>query len=90
MPVLTLLGERHAERMTASVLTQAGLPEWIAQTPEEWVEKGRTWTERQEELAALREALREKVKRSALCDGQWFTREVEAAYREMWRRTVTN
>ena len=36
VPVLTLRGQRHATRMAASILTQVGLTEMIAATPEEY------------------------------------------------------
>jgi predicted O-linked N-acetylglucosamine transferase (SPINDLY family) len=86
VPVLTLAGNRHAARMVASVLTQLGITDWIARTPEEYTAKAACWSGRIDELAALRSSLRERMRISPLCDGQRFTRELEAAYRQMWRR----
>ncbi len=41
-------------------------------------------------LAALRRDLRPAMAASPLCDANRFTRDVEAAYREMWRRWCVN
>ncbi len=82
VPVLTLKGNRHAGRMTASVLTQTGLTEWIVKSGEEWVEMGRTIAGRIDELGLLRVSLRDKLRKSPLCDGQQFTRLLEEAYWE--------
>ncbi|MDB4980414.1 MAG: putative O-linked N-acetylglucosamine transferase, family [Myxococcales bacterium] len=86
VPLLTLRGARPAGRMAASVLTAAGLPELVAETPAAFVALARAHAGAPEGLAALRASLRERVRRSALCDGITFTRGLEAAYRALWRR----
>jgi predicted O-linked N-acetylglucosamine transferase (SPINDLY family) len=86
VPVVTLLGDRHAGRMVASVLMQVGLDEFIAPTPEEYVRQAAALAEDPERLAGLRSGLRERVRKSPLCDGATFTRQLEAAYRDLWRR----
>ncbi len=86
VPVLTLRGTRHAGRMAASILTDAGLPGWIAETPAQYVGLAREQAANAEKLAALRATLRDQVARSPLCDGLAFTRRLEEAYRWIWRR----
>jgi protein O-GlcNAc transferase len=86
VPVITLRGNRHAGRMVASVLTQIGLPDFIAESPEQYVEKAVQAAQDIERLAKLRSELRDLVKNSPLCDGKKFARNLEAAYREMWVR----
>jgi predicted O-linked N-acetylglucosamine transferase (SPINDLY family) len=86
VPVLTLLGGRHAGRMSASVLAAAGLAECVAKTPEDYVALASRWAGDMGRLAALRAGLREQVRRSPLCDGRAFTTELEAVYRQLWRR----
>jgi predicted O-linked N-acetylglucosamine transferase (SPINDLY family) len=85
VPVLTLLGDRHAGRMVASVLTRLGLTDYIARTPEEFVAKAVELAADLPSLADLRGRLREAMRASPLCDGATFTRHLEAAYREMWQ-----
>jgi predicted O-linked N-acetylglucosamine transferase (SPINDLY family) len=86
VPVVTWYGNRFAGRMAASVLTVLGLPEFIARTPEQYVELAARWATDLEGLARLRGRLREQMRTSPLCDGQAFTRGLEAAYRGLWRR----
>lgn len=86
VPVITLAGERHAGRVGLSLLTQLGLTELIAKTPDEYVRLAVALAGNRERLAALRAGLRERMRRSPLCDAQSFTRDLEAAYREMWHK----
>jgi protein O-GlcNAc transferase len=86
VPVLTLWGGRPTGRMAASVLAAVGLPELVAETPAAFVALARAHAHAPEGLAALRAGLRERVRRSALCDGVTFTRGLEAVYRALWRR----
>ena len=39
VPVLTVPGPRPASRSAASILTTVGLPEWIASTPSDYVQR---------------------------------------------------
>lgn len=86
VPVVTLRGASHAGRMVSSVLTQLGLTEWIAETPEQYVALAKRMAEDLAVLATLRRTLRERMVASLLCDGPRLAREVEAAYRDAWRQ----
>jgi predicted O-linked N-acetylglucosamine transferase (SPINDLY family) len=88
VPVLTLLGNRHAGRMVAGVLTRLGLTDLIAGTPEGFVARAVELANDPDRLAWLRAGLRERMRASPLCDGNTFTRQLETAYREMWLRWV--
>ena len=85
VPTITLRGQTHAGRMVASVMTHAGLADWVAETPDEYVTLAVQWSKNVAKLAALRAGLCEKVRRSKLCDGPGFARQLEEAYRTMWR-----
>lgn len=84
VPVLTLYGNRHAARLTAAVLTAVGLTETIAATPAEFVARAAALARREDHLAELRAGLRERV-RASLCDGRRAARQMEEAYRRLWR-----
>jgi predicted O-linked N-acetylglucosamine transferase (SPINDLY family) len=85
VPAVTLAGDRFVSRMSTSHLTAAGLDEYVASSREEYVEKAILCASDLSRLRALRAGLRDQVARSPLCDGTGFTRELEAAYRRMWR-----
>lgn len=84
VPVVTLRGDRPAGRESAGILTTLGLPELIAESPDEYVRIARDLASSPERLAQLRTGLRERM-RQQLCDGAAFTRRLEDAYQQMWR-----
>jgi predicted O-linked N-acetylglucosamine transferase (SPINDLY family) len=85
VPVLTLCGDRPASRNSASILARAGLNDWVAQSAEEYVALAARLPRELDRLAQLRFDLRDRM-RTTLCDAGTFTRELEKAYRAMWRR----
>jgi len=90
VPVVTLRGDRHAGRVGASLLTQVQLPDLIAGTLAEYVEIAAALAHNPARLGDLRSSLRSRVAASPLCDAPAFARNIESAYRAMWRRWVAN
>ncbi len=85
VPVVTLAGDRHAARVSASLLTQVGLSNLIAETPNAYLRIATELAADLEILAQLRAELRQRMTASPLFDGKRFARDVEHAYRDMWR-----
>jgi predicted O-linked N-acetylglucosamine transferase (SPINDLY family) len=85
VPVVTLAGRTHAARVGVSLLSQLNLPELIARDEDDYVRIAVALAQDRERLTALRGELRPRMAQSPLCDAAAFTRDVEAAYREMWR-----
>ena len=85
VPVITLAGNTHASRVGVSLLSNVGLPDLIAQTPEEYVAKAVDLARDLEKLQSLRKSLRDLMSRSPLTDAKKFTHHLEEAYRRMWR-----
>lgn len=86
VPVIALRGDRFVSRVSTTILSNAGLPELVAATEGEYVEKAVALGRSPELVAALRHNLRAALARSTLCDTAGFTRKLENAYREIWRR----
>ena len=85
VPVISLCGETHASRMGRSILTTAGLGEFVCSNEEAFVAKCVATAGDLHSLAALRGKLRERTRSSRLMDAARFTRNLEEVYRQMWR-----
>jgi predicted O-linked N-acetylglucosamine transferase (SPINDLY family) len=86
VPVVTLLGDRHAGRMTASILSMVGLTGLIARTRAEYLAVASRLAGDVAELGRMRAGLRTRMRTSPLCDGPSWVRQLETAYQEMWQR----
>jgi predicted O-linked N-acetylglucosamine transferase (SPINDLY family) len=84
VPVITLAGQTVGGRGGVSLLSNVGLCELIARTPEELVRIARALAGDIPRLAEIRRNLRMRMQGSPLMDAPRFARNMEAAYREMW------
>ncbi|HMD53205.1 MAG TPA: tetratricopeptide repeat protein, partial [Phycisphaerae bacterium] len=89
VPVIALAGQMHMSRVGVSLLSNLGLHEWIAQTPQEYVDIAVQSAGDLPRLAELRRTLRSRMQASPLMDAISLARNVEAAYRDMWRKWCT-
>jgi len=89
VPVVTLVGKTVVGRAGLSQLTNLGLQELIAKTPEEYVRIVAELAGDLQRLSKVREGLRERMRTSPLMDAKRFAGNIEAAYREMWQRWCT-
>jgi predicted O-linked N-acetylglucosamine transferase (SPINDLY family) len=85
VPVVTLRGERHRGRVGASLLSRIGLTDWIADSGDEYEDIAIRFIGDARTLIELRGTLRARMRSSRLCDAAAFAREMEAAFRTMWR-----
>jgi predicted O-linked N-acetylglucosamine transferase (SPINDLY family) len=86
VPVVTLVGSTVVGRAGLCQALNLGLPELVATTPDEFVSAAARLAEDLDALGALRQSLRERMERSPLMDAERFARNLEAKYREAWRR----
>lgn len=85
VPVVTLRGDRWAGRIGVSFLETLGLADrLVADSPADYVAKTAALVGDLDSLAALRGGLRERMRRSPLCDAPAFARSLEEAFRSMW------
>jgi predicted O-linked N-acetylglucosamine transferase (SPINDLY family) len=84
VPVVTLSGTTYVSRFGGSGLATLGLNDWIAHHREAYVERAVAHALDIGALAALRAELRQRMLGSPLLDFEAFTRNLEAAYRQMW------
>ena len=88
VPVITLLGDRHVARVGASILTNIGLTDFIAQDIDDYVELAIKMAANTDYLQETRQGLRERMESSPLCNGKSFACDIENAYQDMWNKYV--
>lgn len=86
VPVLTRKGDHLIAHQGETLLTNAGLPDWIARDDDDFVAKAVAATADLDALAALRAGLRAQVLASPLFDAPRFARQWEDALWQMWTR----
>ena len=88
VPTLTLAGATLLERVGASLLTCAGLSDWVAWSEQEYVELAVKHATDIDELARLRAGLRQQVATTALFDAHRFAVQFEDAMFAIWERKM--
>jgi predicted O-linked N-acetylglucosamine transferase (SPINDLY family) len=85
VPVVSLAGELSVSRGGLSLLSNLGLPELVSQSGEDYVRIAAGLAHDLPRLNHLRTTLRRRLEESVLMNGARFARQIEAAYRAMWR-----
>lgn len=83
--VVTWTGRRHAGRVGASILRQVGLSDLVARDLPGYLSLARSVAADGEYRAGLREILRAGMRRSTLMNPSRLAREMETAYRDIWK-----
>lgn len=86
VPVLTLAGDSFLARQGVGLLTNAGLPDWIATDADDYLAKAIAQAQDLPRLAALRASLRDQVLASPVFDAPRFAGHFVQALRGMWTR----
>jgi protein O-GlcNAc transferase len=85
VPVITRVGNTPVGRGGWSQLNNLGKTEWAAHSDEEFASIAAKLAGDLLRLADIRRQLREQLRASPLCDGKRFARNMENAFRKMWR-----
>ncbi len=83
VPIVTMTHDTHVSRVSGALLTRAGHPEWVAQTPQQYVDIAARLAADLDRLASLRQSLRANVTKAGITDGATLARALEHAYDEM-------
>jgi protein O-GlcNAc transferase len=90
VPVLTLKGDRFLSHLGESIAFNAGLSDWIAQDTDDYVNKAVQFASDIEQLAQLRNSLRQYLQKSPLFDTSRFANNFENALWGMWNQHSKN
>ncbi|HEY4184097.1 MAG TPA: tetratricopeptide repeat protein [Polyangia bacterium] len=85
VPVVTLRGSAHPGRVGPSLMTRVGLSDLVAATPEAYVRTCARLAADLGGLAELRAGMRARVAGAPLGTPALMARDIEAAFRGMWR-----
>jgi protein O-GlcNAc transferase len=89
VPVVTMMGSTSVSRAGASILSNLGFAEWVTESSAGYLAAATRLATDVNQLANLRASLRDRLRASRLMDGHQFARDMEAIYRDMWRRKIT-
>ena len=84
VPVISLRGRTHGSRFGASILTNAGVRELVAENDINYVRRAVQLAETPKLLEAYHMGLRANMKRSPLMNIEGYMEELEMAYQEIW------
>ena len=84
VPLLAMRGNTFASRVSGSIVNAAGLPELVADSPEEYYRAALELATLPDKLAQIRARLADQRMTCALFDSERFTRDLERLYRRMW------
>jgi predicted O-linked N-acetylglucosamine transferase (SPINDLY family) len=89
VPTVTRKGDRFLARAGQSFAHAAGMPGWIAEDDDAYVEKAIAFASDVGELDRIRRSLRGQVQASPLFDGKRFAHALERVLWGMWDTHVS-
>jgi predicted O-linked N-acetylglucosamine transferase (SPINDLY family) len=87
-PFITLAGTNYVSRVGVSLLNNVGLPELVANTKEEYVEKVVRLARDTTELKRLHSSLRDMMLKCDLANDKSFTLHIEEAYEDIVKKQI--
>jgi len=84
VPVVTLTGESHAQRVSYSILKNIGFEDTITHSMDAYVDKAVALAENRQGLAMLRQIIPTLFRYSILCQPEKFTRQMEGLFLQAW------
>ncbi len=85
-PVITWPRDTFASRQSLSYLSTIGLPELVATSREDYIERAVKLATNLPQLAELRSRIRPQMAASPFCDKVRFVRNLECVLRDIWRQ----
>jgi protein O-GlcNAc transferase len=85
VPVVSLAGMTAVSRGGSSILSNVGVPELVARDSEDYVRIATELARELPRLSSLRDLLRSRMRISPLMDAPTYAKDLESAYRRMWR-----
>jgi len=84
VPVITLVGKVHAQRVSYSILKNIDIENTITYSEKEYIDRAVSLAKNIEELTGLREKIPVALRKSILCNTSKFVRQLEDVYITAW------
>lgn len=84
LPVLTCVGQSFASRVSSSLLTALNLPELVCTNIADYEQKAISLAQNPAAIGGLKSKLSESIKSSSLFNSQEFTKNIEAAFQQVY------
>ena len=81
VPVITLVGKIHAQRVSYSILKNIGIEDTITDTESLYIDKAVELAQDKGKLQTLRQRIPEAIRNSILCNPKKFTHQLEELYK---------
>jgi len=88
VPVLTITGTCHSERVGTVLMKSIGLTDWIANDKIQFIQKASLFAKQTHLLSRLRQQLRNIMKTSDLCNGALHVQKLESVYKKVCCREL--
>jgi protein O-GlcNAc transferase len=85
VPTLTLAGNTMVARQGVSIMTNVDMPDWVAVTDKDYVEKACSYSCDLSRLSEIRMSLRQQASHSSLFDACRFSSNFEKTLKALWR-----
>jgi predicted O-linked N-acetylglucosamine transferase (SPINDLY family) len=89
-PVITKMGDTIGSRASGAILHALALPDWVAESEEEYLDLAVRKAADIDALARFRQEIRPRFLASAAGNPERYTRAVEKAFRAMWIKWVSS
>ncbi len=89
VPTVTLAGDSMIARQGVALLSAAGLADWVADDPAEYVRKAVSFGTDLVSLSTLRSSLRERIQATPLFDVRLFAQRLAEALAGIWQAHVS-
>ena len=89
VPVVTLLGHKPSSRLSGAILKALDMGEWVADNEPDYLQRAVQMAGDVKALARFRKESRDRISASPAGNPELYTRAVEAAYRTMWTRWIS-
>ena len=86
VPVISLVGNHHESRVGFSLLKAMNMEVFAASSPDEYVDCAVSLAENPDTLEIMRMGLRDRMRKSAICDVHGFAEDLDELFRHMWYR----